>query len=196
MGRIISWTGFLTATACALLAASILVGQEPSVPTRTPASEPGAVSTPLAAEPVGRPSRVTIPAIDVSENLRGVGLQANGDMETPDFGQAGWYELGPRPGAPGPAVIVAHVHGPAGDDVFARLHQLRSGDLVRVRHADGVATFVVQSVEQVRKERLPRRRIWNDTTRPVLRLVTCGGEPDPVTRVYPDNTIVFARSVD
>ena len=31
------------------------------------------------------------------------------------------------------------------------------------------------------------------TDRPVLRLITCGGTPDPVTRMYPDNTIVYAR---
>ncbi len=193
MGRIAIWTGFLAAVLSAVLAASILVGHQGQ--WQPPPSVPGAITTPRIAEPVGPPTHVSIPAIDVSEDLHGVGLKANGDMETPDFGQAGWYELGPSPGAPGPAVIVAHVHGPAGDDVFARLHQLGSGDLVRVRRADGVATFVVQSVEQVRKERLPRQRIWSDTTRPVLRLITCGGVPDPVTRMYPDNTIVYARSV-
>ncbi len=114
-------------------------------------------------------------------------------MQTPDFGDAGWYDRGPRPGAPGPAVLVAHVHGPAGDDVFARLKELEPGDRVTVRRTDGRSTFVVESVEQAGKTALPYDRIWNDTDRPVLRLITCGGTPDPVTRMYPDNTIVYAR---
>lgn len=142
---------------------------------------------------VGPPIRVTIPAIGVNERLHGVGLKPNGAMETPQFGQAGWYDLGPRPGASGPSVIVAHVHGPAGDDVFARLHELKPGDGVTIDRTDGSSTFVVDSVERVKKSSLPYDRIWNDTDVPELRLITCGGEPDPVTRVYPDNTIVYAH---
>jgi sortase (surface protein transpeptidase) len=145
------------------------------------------------AGPVGRPTRLSIPAIDVSERLHGVGLKSDGAMETPDFGDAGWYDLGPRPGAPGPAVLVAHVHGPAGDDVFARLHKLEPGDTVTVKRTDGRSTFVVEAVEQAAKDSLPYERIWNHTDAPVLRLITCGGKPDPVTRMYPDNTIVYAR---
>ncbi len=60
--------------------------------------------------------------------------------------------VGPRPGAPGPAVLVAHVHGPAGDDVFARLHDLEPGDQVTVKRTDGSSTFVVESVEQAAKD--------------------------------------------
>jgi LPXTG-site transpeptidase (sortase) family protein len=136
---------------------------------------------------------VVIPAIHVDENLDAVGLKSDGAMQTPDFGDAGWYDPGPRPGASGPAVIVAHVHGPDGDDVFAELHTLEAGDTVVVRDTKGTSTFVVDAVEQARKEALPYRRIWSRTDEPVLRLITCGGTPDPVTRMYPDNTIVYAH---
>ena len=164
------------------------------VPTSAPAPPPP-VAAPVTPEarPVGKPTRLTIPAIGVRERLHGVGLKKDGATETPDFGDAGWYDLGPRPGAPGPAVVVAHVHGPAGDDVFARLHELEPGDRVTVKRADGSATFLVEFVEQVSKDALPYDRIWNDTANPVLRLITCGGKPDPVTRMYPDNTVVYAR---
>jgi LPXTG-site transpeptidase (sortase) family protein len=168
-------------------------------PQATPAAAatqtPARVSVPTTpvARRVGRPTRLVIPAIHVDEGLYGVGLKGDGAMETPDFGDAGWYDEGPRPGAPGPAVIVAHVHGPAGDDVFAELDELEAGDRVTVRDTRGVSTFVVDSVERARKESLPYHRIWNDTDQPVLRLITCGGKPDPVTRMYPDNTIVYAH---
>lgn len=195
---------FRTAVAGAALAATLsgaagCGSSDPAAPARvadptvssTPA--PAVISTPPAPRHVGRPTRVLIPAIGVNEHLYGVGLKSDGAMETPDFGDAGWYDRGPRPGAAGPAVVVAHVHGPAGDDVFADLHQLEPGDLITVRRTDGAATFVVVSVERAKKEALPYDRIWNDTDQPVLRLITCGGKPDPVTRMYPDNTIVYAH---
>lgn len=163
----------------------------PMIATAPPAAPP---TTPAQApRRVGRPTHLLVPAIHVDEDLYGVGLKDDGAMETPDFGDAGWYDRGPRPGARGPAVIVAHVHGPAGDDVFAELDELRPGDRVTVRRTDGVSTFVVDSVERAKKESLPYQRIWADTDRAVLRLITCGGTPDPVTRMYPDNTIVYAH---
>jgi sortase (surface protein transpeptidase) len=175
-------------------------GGEPAgqAPEPAPSTAESTVTTPSpAAAPatrrVGKPKRVVIPAIGVDEDLYGIGLKPDGAMETPDFGDAGWYDLGPRPGAPGPAVIVAHVHGPDGDDVFAELHELEPGDRVTVRDTSGSSTFVVDSVERAKKESLPYKRIWTDTKQAVLRLITCGGKPDPVTRMYPDNTIVYAH---
>lgn len=162
-------------------------------PTRPPTSTSAAPGP--APKHVGNPVRLLIPAIGVDEALYGVGLKPDGAMQTPDFGDAGWYDRGPRPGARGPAVIVAHVHGPAGDDVFAGLARLQPGDRVTVRRTDGTSVFVVDSVEQSRKEALPTDRIWNDTNRAELRLITCGGTPDPATRMYPDNTVVYAHAV-
>lgn len=194
-------TGVLAAVLSGALTASIVVAESPDpAPRREPASVVAPVALPTspasvqkAPRWVGVPTRVMIPAIGVDEGLYGVGLKPDGAMATPDFGDAGWYDLGPRPGAAGPAVIVAHVHGPAGDDVFARLAELRPGDRIGVRRTDGSSVFVVDSVEQAPKEALPTERIWNDTDQAVLRLITCGGTPDPATRMYPDNTIVYAH---
>ena len=192
-------------SAAALVTLSGLVGcgsespspRADSAPVSAPAVATPATPAPAPTRPigrkVGRPTHVAIPAIGVDEDLYGVGLESDGAMETPGFGDAGWYDEGPRPGAPGPAVIVAHVHGPAGDDVFAELDELKPGDRVTVRDTKGASTFVVDTVESARKEALPYHRIWNDTDHPVLRLITCGGKPDPVTRMYPDNTIVYAH---
>lgn len=202
-------SGHLVAALClssiALLVAAVLVGLGGRSGDSTPIARPVPVTSPVpavaaATDPapaaplhVGRPTRLLIPAIGVDERLHAVGLKADGAMETPDFGDAGWYDEGPRPGAAGPAVVVAHVHGPAGDDVFAALHTLRPGDRVSVRRTDGAATFVVDAVERAPKDALPYDRIWRNTDQPVLRLITCGGKPDPVTRMYPDNTIVYAH---
>lgn len=152
-------------------------------------------TTPNSSAEVGTPTRVQIPAIEVDETLVPVGLLDNGAMQTPDFGLAAWYELGPRPGAPGPAVLLAHVDSKAGPDVFYRLRELQPGDRVTVSHQHGSATFAVDSTEQVGKEHLPYDRIWPETTEPLLRLVTCGGAFDHSTGNYRDNIIVYAHQV-
>ena len=185
----------------ALVAAANLV----TGPPPTPATPPTATTTaPVPAEvsavpttsppspqpPVGRPLRLRVPALDVDVALGPVGLAPDGSMRTPDFGLAGWYAPGPRPGDPGPAVVVAHVHGPDGPDVFRDRAALRPGDVVVVEHTRGTARFRVDASEQVAKTALPAERIWPRTTRPLLRLVTCAGTPDD--RGYPDNTVVYA----
>jgi LPXTG-site transpeptidase (sortase) family protein len=169
------------------------------------ASEPATESAPPAAAPVeivatpvvnaGKPTRVEIPVIAVDEKLHGVGLNPDGSMEMPAFGDAAWYKPGPRPGGAGPAVIVAHVRGPAGADVFSRLHELQPGDEVTVTRTDGASTFVVDGSEQVPKEDLPLDRIWIETDASALRLITCGGEYDPKIGGFPDNTIVYAHLI-
>jgi LPXTG-site transpeptidase (sortase) family protein len=149
------------------------------------------VTTPVAKP--GKPTRVEIPVIAVDEKLHGVGLNPDGSMEMPAFGDAAWYEPGPRPGGAGPAVIVAHVRGPGGADVFSRLHELQPGDEVTVYRTDGASTFVVDGSEQVPKEDLPYDRIWIDTDASALRLITCGGKYDPKIGGFPDNTIIYAH---
>ena len=97
-----------------------------------------------ALHPIRDPSRIVIPAIDVDATIVPVGLLTGGDMETPDWGKAGWYSLGPAPGDVGPAVILAHwdsIHGP---DVFYRLKELQPGDEILVYGTeDEPAVFVV-----------------------------------------------------
>ncbi len=160
-------------------------------PTPAVTSARADVATPVA-DP-GRPIGVEIPVIAVDEELHGVGLNPDGSMEMPAFGDAAWYSPGPRPGAAGPAVLVAHVRGPAGADVFARLDELKPGDEVTVHRTDGASTFVVDGSEQVPKEDLPHDRIWIETDASALRLITCAGEYDPKIGGFPDNTIVYAH---
>ncbi len=114
-------------------------------------------------------------------------------METPPFGEVGWYDEGPPPGAPGAAVIVAHVHGPQGDDVFARLHELRRHDRFRVDTTLGTVVFEVDDLVQVDKDDLPYDRMWPETDRRLVTLITCGGKR--TANGYPLNTIVFAHAI-
>lgn len=179
-------------TTAARFAESPSTPAEELVPTEP--TDPAEPSEPAVAEDgPARPVRVTIPAIDVDAEIVDVGLLADGAMEVPDFGLAGWYELGPKPGEVGPAVIAAHVDSRDGPDVFFRLDELESGDEIIVEDADGgVETFAVTERELTPKDELPTERIWSSEDAAVLRLITCGGDFDRSARSYVSNTIVYA----
>lgn len=161
-------------------------------PTNHPQVATGAPS-PTSEPEADDPDRIVIDDIGVDASIVDVGLADDGSMETPDYHQneAGWYDEGPEPGSPGPAVVVAHVDGPDGDDVFARLAELDPDDeIVVTDDSDIDHTFVVTHTATSDKDTLPYDEIWADTPDPVLRLITCHG--DYVSGEYEDNLIVYA----
>jgi hypothetical protein len=154
-------------------------------------TEPPATTAASTAEPIA----VHAPAANIDTSLIPVGLQDDGAMELPDPGTGAWYDLGPRPGEPGAAVLVGHVDSVDGPDVFFGLGTLTAGDVVYVDDDAGARhTFTVTEVELVNKEALPYERIWTDTDEPVLRLITCGGHYDRAAGGYQDNVVVYAEA--
>ena len=108
--------------------------------------------------------------------------------------EAGWYRLGPAPGARGAAVIAGHVDTTRGPAVFFRLGALRPGDLVRVRRQDETtATFRVDSVETVPKSAFPTAKVYGPVPYAGLRLITCGGPFDRRSGHYDDNFVVYGH---
>jgi sortase (surface protein transpeptidase) len=151
---------------------------------------------PLPARSTG-PMVITIPSIGVQAGIVGVGLQADGAMQVPDPDKVGWYKRGPRPGAPGPAVLIGHVDNRTDPAVFYRLRELRPGDEILIRQRDGSTTrFTVGRLERHPKTALPTNRIWTTTSKPVLRLITCDGSFNHATGHYRDNLIVYAARAD
>ena len=140
------------------------------------------------------PTRLWIPAIAVSTPLVRLGRLPDGTIEVPkDWNTAGWYDKGPRPGQPGPAVILGHVDSRSGPAVFYRLRALRPRDIIRVGLADGrILVFRVQRVERYPKNEFPTEAVYFPTLNRELRLITCGGEFDYAKRSYVDNIVVYA----
>jgi sortase (surface protein transpeptidase) len=178
-------------------------GGEPPAATTTTSAPDGAAGGAAAARdfrsergyrPAPVPVRIRIPRIGVTSTLDRLGRARDGTIEVPARWEvAGWYELGPRPGEPGSAVILGHVDSKRGPAVFFRLRQLRPGDGIEVAGADGsVVRFVVERTAQFDKRRFPTDEVYYPTLTPALRLVTCGGEFDTAAGHYRSNVIVFA----
>lgn len=164
---------------------------EPAVPA-PPAARATTVDRGEAPEPV----RVRIPAIGVDAPVVALGLQADGSIEVPtDFSETGWWEDGPEPGEPGPAVILGHVDSYDSPAVFYRLRQLVPGDQIHVDRADGTTvTYRVDGQGQYPKASFPTDAVYGPQPASVLRLVTCDGAFDRGLRSYEDNRIVFASA--
>ncbi|WP_406737922.1 class F sortase [Streptomyces sp. NBC_00853] len=166
----------------------------PSVtPTTAPAAP--AVAAPL---PASAPVRVRIPAagVDASPLLR-LGLAADGTVEVPsvaDGDKIGWYTKGVTPGQTGPAVLIGHFDTARGPAVLKDVSRVRTGEEITVSRADGsTAVFRVRELEQVGKNEFPTAKVYGDTARPELRVITCGGELTDGHR--PDNIILYADLV-
>lgn len=146
---------------------------------------------------VALPVHLRIPAIGVSTPLVKLGRLADGSLEVPKaWGTAGWYDQGPRPGQPGPAVILGHVDSKSGPAVFYQLQTLRPGDTVRVGLADGrTLTFRVQRLQRYPKDQFPTEAVYFPTLDRELRLITCGGTFDYARGSYLDNVVVYATLV-
>lgn len=146
------------------------------------------------------PTRIAIPAIGVAAPVHAVGRAEDGTVATPALhlrNEAGWYREGPSPGQYGPAIIVGHVDTKDKPAVFHRLRELIPGQRIEVVRRDRtVAVFEVNSVEQFAKTALPVPRVFQDFSRPGLRLITCGGAWVGGATGYADNVIVFASLVE
>jgi sortase (surface protein transpeptidase) len=165
-------------------------------PTLASPSIEGGPVTAIRPLPFSNPVELRIDQIDASSTLVPLGLNPDQTVEVPPVSQplqAGWYKLGPTPGAIGPAVILGHINGGGHQGIFARLHELKPGDQVKVTREDGkTALFTVTKLEQVSKDSFPTQQVYGDTTAAELRLITCGGTFDRSKHSYVDNIVVFA----
>ncbi|KOU39140.1 class F sortase [Streptomyces sp. WM6378] len=177
-------------------------GSGPAKPTEPPniSAASSALAAPKAATalPAAKPVRVRIPAAGVDAGpVLDLGLAADGSVEVPSVADAdkiGWYDKGVTPGQTGPAVLIGHFDTVDGPAVLKNVSKVRVGDMISVARADGkTAEFKVRALEQVDKKTFPTQKVYGNTDRPELRVITCGGELTGGHR--PDNIILYADLV-
>jgi LPXTG-site transpeptidase (sortase) family protein len=171
---------------------AFLPGNDPSM-----ALIQGSGSTFVAPE---LPSRLRIPAIGVDAHIQSVGLawQGTGDMGIPtNFTDVAWYKDGPRPGAPGRAVIDGHLDGKdVPRAVFYDLDKLKKGDLVEVEDKTGkVFQFRVVKVASYDYD-APTEEVFSaEASSARLNLITCSGGWLKSEGVYEKRVVVFTELV-
>jgi LPXTG-site transpeptidase (sortase) family protein len=114
-------------------------------------------------------------------------------MNLPSNGwNAGWYQGGPVPGAPGDAVIEGHAGYPDQPMLFGKLGSLRRGDQVVVVLADkSRRLFQVVSITSVPVGVAPPG-MGDASGAPRLTLITCTGSFDATSFSYSRRLVVQA----
>ena len=142
----------------------------------------------------GLPMRLKIPSINVDASVEYVGLTPDGAMDVPkERVDVAWFNLGPRPGESGSAVIAGHYgwknkRGSAFDD----LHKLRKGDELFIEDDNGVIiSFVVREIRRYNPKADASFVFGSGDGDAHLNLVTCEGVWDEASNSYPERLVVF-----
>ena len=171
--------------------------QKAVAPAPEAATAPGKASVLPPVLAPATPIRVRIPAINVNAPLMSLALDSTGRLAAPpeqNRNLAGWYGDGATPGEIGTAVIAGHVDNNQGPAVFYSLGALKSGAEVDVDRADGVtAVFTVDAVQAYDARAFPDDKVYGDTARAELRVITCGAGFDKRRHEYLGNVVVFAH---
>lgn len=168
--------------------------------TREQVPNPEVLSLPEAApaSQISEPQNLSIPAINVSAFVEEVGEDAQGKMDVPKgVFNAGWYNLGFKPGENGNAVMAGHLDTATGAPaVFYSVGSLKKGDQVIVTAKDGKnLTFEVTEVKTYPFDKVPLKEIFGPSDKPKLNLITCVGVWDIGTRNYSERLVVYAELV-
>ena len=135
--------------------------------------------------PTAPPVQLLIPSLNVHRAVEGVGTNRFGVMNLPVNGwNAGWYQAGPVPGAPGDAVIEGHAGFPEQPMIFGKLATLRPGAQVVVVLRDGSRRlFEVVSMATLYAGIAPPG-FAEPYGPPRLTLITCTGHFDADNKYY------------
>lgn len=147
-----------------------------AAPDGTPTASSASTTPPVPPAPVGAPTALQIPAIDVDAQVVPVGTTPENAQEVPEsLDLVGWWREGVQPGAPGNAVVVGHTAS-SDDGVFDALIDVAPGDEVVVAGPDGEVTFRVTEVEDVPVENFATvaDEIYRADGPSGLVLMTCG----------------------
>lgn len=143
----------------------------------------------------GRPVHLRIPAIRVDAVVESVSLTSAGAVGVPKGPtNTAWFNLGPRPGERGSAVIDGHFGWKNGiPAAFDNLYKLQKGDKLYVEDENGkVISFIVRGLRRYgERDDVSAVFISNDG-KSHLNLITCEGVWDPVYKSYSKRLVVFA----
>lgn len=160
-------------------------------------NKPAATYKKLVAEQEspGLPVRIKISEINVDAAIESIGLTSGGAVDIPkDPANAAWYNLGPRPGDKGNAIITGHLNwydGAVG--VFADLNKMKIGDKIEVQDDKGaVRSFEVSEIKHY-DYTANAVDVFNSTDgKSHLNLITCEGAWNEDTQSYAQRLVIFA----
>lgn len=184
----IRWLWFIGGAA--ILAFFTIVILLPDIAVLSPVQN----SVPSTQSNLGLPIRLKIPAISVDAAVEYVGIAPDGTMDVPKGPQdVAWFNLGPRPGENGTAVIAGHYGWKNGiPAVFDTISTLHKGDRLFIEDDKGLTTtFVVRELRTFDEKGDSSSVFSSDDEKAHLNLITCEGVWNAVTKSYSERLVVF-----
>lgn len=161
---------------------SLLTPAPPATDAPTPAPTPG---------PEIRPTRIGLPTLGVDAPIVAVGIDEDGAMGTPGTAdEVAWWDG--MPVGAGNALFAGHKDWNHRQGSFFRIADLKPGDAIRLDGEGGSLEFHVEWVRQLGGDEEAVQDILGDAGKPVVTLITCGGEFDRRIRHYKDRVVVRA----
>lgn len=141
------------------------------------------------------PTHLVIPNANVNTNIIEVGVTREGKLDVPNnYTEVGWYKYGTRPGEIGSAVLDGHVdNGGKIPGPFKRLRNLTQGDDIFVTMSDGkILRYVVTISEVHDTNKFPGEKVFHETGKKYLKIITCHGKFVPKMGTYNQRLIITA----
>lgn len=142
------------------------------------------------------PVQIQIPKINITATLESVGLTPDGAVDVPKTpANAAWFNMGPRPGEKGSAVIVGHYGRWKNGDgsVFDNINILKKGDKLYVKDAKGMmVTFIVKETKKYDPDATAVDVFNSNDGKSHLNLITCEGTWNKISKSYSKRLVVFA----
>lgn len=148
--------------------------------------------------PVGIPELIKIPKINVSAKVEQVGLDEKRAMDVPkEANNAGWYNLGVKPGEAGNAVIDGHLDKESGAPaVFWDVDKLQVGDKIIIVDDKGTErTFSVVKKAEYPYNDFPLQEVFGHSSKSMLNLISCNGKWNSQTHNYSHRTVIYSEQI-
>jgi hypothetical protein len=147
--------------------------------------------------PPGWPQKFTIPRFGVTAPFENLDLTKPQSVHAPyKWDDVAWFDLGPRPGEQGRALIFGHVDSTCCPAVFYHLRDMKAGDIVQVAYkSKSPLTFRVMWLNTYTNGGLPVSWMYARTKQRSILLITCTGIFHRDGTGYDHKFVAFARLV-
>lgn len=147
--------------------------------------------------PAVLPVRLQALRLKIDAPVLPLGMTREGAMDSPeDPATLGWFDMGPRPGELGTAVIDGHF-GLKGSKAaaFDHLGELHVGDMITVTDSQGA--FDIFKVREMRlyASTALAPEVFHSQEGSHLNLITCAGTWNPSLKSYSQRLVVFTDLV-
>ncbi|WP_211746085.1 class F sortase [Paenibacillus sp. Marseille-Q4541] len=141
------------------------------------------------------PDQLWIPSVGLKAPVEPVGLLENGQLEVPVSSKvAGVFVEGVLPGQPGNALMAGHVDNYKGPAIFYPLKKVKPGDPVVLSDKEGkYLVFSVIAVESYLTAEAPLEKIFGNTDKEQLNLITCTGIYNRKKGEHEKRLVVYTR---